>query len=76
MQVFLETERLVLRRLTADDIDNLVEVDSDPDVELGYRLRKSAWGKGLWHRGIARVDPLVVSETGCRNRRAISETHH
>ena len=107
MDVFLETERLVLRRFTTDDVDNLVELDSDPDVmhyinggkptprtevendilpaflayyerfegfgfwaaiekstgeflgwfhfrpkegegdpELGYRLRKSAWGKG------------------------------
>ena len=32
VQIFLETERLVLRRFTADDIDNLVELDSDPDV--------------------------------------------
>ncbi len=32
MQVFLETERLVLRRFTGADLDNLVELDSDPDV--------------------------------------------
>jgi len=32
VQVFLETERLVLRQFTADDADNLVELDSDPDV--------------------------------------------
>ena len=32
MQVFLETERLVLRRFTADDVDLLVELDSDPEV--------------------------------------------
>lgn len=32
MHVFLETERLILRRFTADDVDNLVELDSDPDV--------------------------------------------
>ena len=32
MQIFLETERLVLRRFTADDVENLVELDSDPDV--------------------------------------------
>jgi RimJ/RimL family protein N-acetyltransferase len=32
MQVFLETERLVLRRFTMADADNLVELDSDPDV--------------------------------------------
>ena len=109
MHVFLETERLVLRRFTENDADLLVELDSDPEVmryltggrptsraeiqnemlpgwlgyyerfagygfwaaiekssgdflgwfhfrpqpgtslgeiELGYRLRKSAWGKG------------------------------
>lgn len=32
MQIFLETERLQLRRFTDDDVDNLVELDSDPDV--------------------------------------------
>src|SRR5207247_5650526 len=32
MQIFLETERLALRRFTEDDVDNLVELDSDPDV--------------------------------------------
>ena len=32
MQIFLNTERLVLRRFTGDDIDNLVELDSDPEV--------------------------------------------
>lgn len=31
-QVLLETERLVLRRFREDDVDNLVELDSDPDV--------------------------------------------
>jgi RimJ/RimL family protein N-acetyltransferase len=109
MRVFLETERLILRRFTAADVDLLVELDSDPQVmryitggratsraeiedeilptwlsyydrypgygfwaaiekssgnflgwfhfrpkredppdepELGYRLRKSAWGQG------------------------------
>jgi RimJ/RimL family protein N-acetyltransferase len=32
MDVFLETERLVLRRFTTDDVDSLVDLDSDPDV--------------------------------------------
>ena len=32
VQVFLETERLVLRRFTTGDVDNLVGLDADPDV--------------------------------------------
>ena len=32
MEVFLETERLVLRRFTAVDVELLVELDGDPDV--------------------------------------------
>ncbi len=32
MHVFLETERVVLRRFTETDVDNLFELDSDPDV--------------------------------------------
>jgi RimJ/RimL family protein N-acetyltransferase len=32
MQVLLETERLVLRRFTEDDADNLFDLDSDPEV--------------------------------------------
>ena len=114
MQIFLETERLVLRQFTENDVDNLVELDSDPEVmrfitggrptsrqeienevlprfldyyerlpgygfwaavekstgrfvgwfhfrpaqgahpdeiELGYRLRKSAWAKGYASEG-------------------------
>ncbi|MEH0826044.1 MULTISPECIES: GNAT family N-acetyltransferase [unclassified Micromonospora] len=111
-ELLLETERLWLRRFTPDDVDNLVELDSDPEVmrfltggrptpratvrdeqlprllrqydahpglgrwaaedrgsggflgwfaldpsddgtqaELGYRLRRSAWGRGLATEG-------------------------
>jgi RimJ/RimL family protein N-acetyltransferase len=32
MQVFLETDRMVLRRFTEADVDNLVGLDSDPGV--------------------------------------------
>lgn len=32
LQVFLETERLVLRRFTAADVDDLFTLNSDPDV--------------------------------------------
>ncbi|MBC8093227.1 MAG: GNAT family N-acetyltransferase [Pseudonocardia sp.] len=32
MEIFLETERMVLRQCTADDVDRLVELHNDPDV--------------------------------------------
>ena len=32
MHVYLETERLILRRFTPDDLDDLVALDSDPAV--------------------------------------------
>ncbi len=35
MKIFLETERLILRQFTEDDADNLLELDSDPEVVRG-----------------------------------------
>jgi [ribosomal protein S5]-alanine N-acetyltransferase len=32
MNIFLETDRLILRNLTQDDVDNLVSLDSNPEV--------------------------------------------
>ena len=32
VEIFLETERLVLRQFTENDVDILVELDGDPDV--------------------------------------------
>ena len=32
MKIYLETERLVLRQFAESDVDNLFELDSDPDV--------------------------------------------
>lgn len=32
MNIFLETDRLILRNLTQDDVDDLVRLDSDPEV--------------------------------------------
>jgi hypothetical protein len=32
MHVYLRTDRLLLRRLTMDDVENLVSLDADPEV--------------------------------------------
>ncbi len=102
MDVFLETERLILRRFTAADLDILVELDADPDVmfhitggvptsreateedvlpafhfrpapghpedepELGYRLRKSAWGRGYATEGSIALIDKGFAEFGVR----------
>ncbi len=130
MQILLETERLVLRRFTEDDADNLFDLDSDPavmrfitggestsrdeienytlprflhyyerfagfgfwaaiekstgeflgwfalqppeaespdKVELGYRLRKSAWGKGYATEGSRALIRKEFAELGARS---------
>lgn len=139
MQVFLETERVILRQFTVADEDALVELDGDPEVmryltggiptaraeirdevlpaflsyyerfagygfwvavekatgdflgwfhfrpehgmpddepELGYRLRRSAWGKGygtevaraLIHKGFTELGVRrVVASTAAAN---------
>lgn len=135
MRVFLETERLLLREFTAEDVDNLVELDSDPDVmqhitggiatsreeiktetlpaflayydrgprygfwaavekstgdflgwfhfrpgqghpddepELGYRLRKSAWGQGYGAEGSRALIRKGFTEADVR--RVLAET--
>lgn len=139
MQVFLETERLVLRRFTTADVDNLVELDSDPDVmhfitggrltprgeilndflpaflgyyerfagfgfwaaiekstgeflgwfhfrppsgcsadqaELGYRLRRSAWGKGYGTEGSRALIRKGFTEFGVQRVFAKTMTIH
>jgi RimJ/RimL family protein N-acetyltransferase len=127
--IFLETERLTLRRFTMDDLDNLVALDGDPEVmhfitggrttsreeletdflpaflsyyerfdgygfwaaiekptgdflgwfhfrpppdapadepELGYRLRKTAWGKGYATEGSRALIHKGFTEFGVR----------
>jgi RimJ/RimL family protein N-acetyltransferase len=127
MDVFVETKRLVLRRFTEDDADNLVELDGDSEVmrfinggrptpreeieadvlpaflryykrfagygfwaaeektsrrfvgwfhlrpapesppgevELGYRLRRSAWGKGYATEGSHALIEKAFAELG------------
>jgi RimJ/RimL family protein N-acetyltransferase len=129
MQVFLETERLTLRRFTKADVVNLVELDSDPEVmrylnggvatprelvereilprflgyyeryagfgvwaavekaggafvgwfsfrppddsrldevELGYRLRRSAWGQGYATEGARTLIRKGFDDLGVR----------
>ena len=134
MRVFLETERLALRRFTEADVDNLFDLDSDPEVmhyinggrptprdvirdeilprflnyyerfagfgfwaaiekstgeflgwfhfrpteahlseggnpdevELGYRLRRSAWGKGYATEGSRALIREGFTEFGVR----------
>jgi RimJ/RimL family protein N-acetyltransferase len=125
---FLDTARLILRRLTEDDVDHLVQLDSDPDVmrfltggrptprevieketlprilavsqvglgfwaaiekateefigwfelrpldqegdlvegELGYRLRRHAWGRGLATEGARALVRKGFTEFGLR----------
>ncbi len=135
MQVFLETERLVLRRFTEADADDLFDLDGDPEVtrfltggkptprdeirdetlprfldyyerfagfgywaavekptgeflgwfafhppeggdpaevELGYRLRRSAWGKGYATEGSRALIRKGFADLGVR--RVVAET--
>lgn len=135
MEIFLESERLILRRFTEDDADNLFELDSDPEVvryanpggktrtyeeitdevlprflfeyekyghfghwaavekssggfigwfefrpfaedleeiELGYRLKKSAWGRGYATEGSRALVRKGFAELGVRRIVAIA----
>jgi RimJ/RimL family protein N-acetyltransferase len=129
MHVYLETDRLLLRRFTQDDVDHLVALDSDPEVlrfvtggpptpreeieqellpaflrhyergerygfwaaiekstgeflgwfhfrhlegagpddaELGYRLRRAAWGRGYGTEGARALVRKGFTELGVR----------
>jgi len=135
VDLFLETERLRLRRFTDDDVENLVELDGDPavmkfinggrptpraeiedevlpaflgyyerfegygfwavvekstgrflgwfhfrpakgappgEIELGYRLRRSAWGKGYATEGSRALIEKGFVELGVE--RVVAET--
>jgi RimJ/RimL family protein N-acetyltransferase len=57
LNIFLETERLLLRRLTHDDVDNLVTLDSDPEV-----MRYITGGATTPRETVERVDlPAFMS---------------
>ena len=128
MEIYLETERLILRRFTQDDLANLYDLDSDPEVmryinggkppdyyaikerflsewlscyekhpgfgywaaiekatgdfigwfhfrpaqdgsdeiDLGYRLKRSAWGKGYAMEGSRALIRKGFRELGVR----------
>ena len=135
MRVYLDTARLILRQFTADDVDNLVDLDGDPavmryitggrptprdeirddilpaflsyderdegfgfwaaiekstgdflgwfhlrppaggdpdNVELGYRLRRAAWGRGYATEGLRAIIRKGFGELGVR--RVFAET--
>jgi RimJ/RimL family protein N-acetyltransferase len=139
MQVFLKTDRLFLRRFTEADVDNLVDLDGDPDVmrfltggiptprdvvqnkilprflwyyerfdgygfwaaieqttgdflgwfhfrpaegaspgevELGYRLRKAAWGKGYGTEGSRALIRRGFTELGVQRVVASTFEHN
>lgn len=139
VEIFLKTERMVMRRLTTADVDNLATLDSDPEVmrylsgsrptpratienevlprllsyydrydsygywaavdkesgeflgwfclrpkdtddvlepELGYRLRKAAWGKGLATEGSRALISKAFNELGARRVYAETMTVH
>lgn len=136
MHVYLTTERMVLRRFTADDLDLLLELDGDPAVkryidgglpvdraetqemldwwlgyytrgdaygfwaaidrssheflgwfhlrpgetdapdepELGYRLRRTAWGQGLATEGSRALIDRAFTEFGATRVHASTMT--
>ena len=139
MRIFLETERLILRRFTEDDVENLVELDSDPEVmrylnggiatprevveqqilqrflsyyerydgfgvwaaierssgafigwfsfrphdesrpdeaEVGYRLRRSAWGRGYATEGAQALIRKGFTELGVQRVTANTYEHN
>jgi RimJ/RimL family protein N-acetyltransferase len=75
----IETERLVLRELTADDVDGLLEIFGDPAAMWAYpstkdRAQTEAWirwamdsyarnGWGLW-AVVRRADGRFLGDTG------------
>jgi RimJ/RimL family protein N-acetyltransferase len=61
MIIYLETERLILRRLTVDDADHLLELDSDPDVVRFTHTQPPADSRDVRERVLPRL--LAYYET-------------
>lgn len=57
MEIFLETDRLLLRRFTPGDVDALYDLDGDPDVirftDLGGRSPYNAYRDRILPRNLA-----------------------
>ncbi|WP_034092015.1 hypothetical protein [Streptacidiphilus albus] len=51
MDTYLETERLALRRFTADDADLLIELDSDPARPAARSTAGTGRRPGPWWLG-------------------------
>jgi RimJ/RimL family protein N-acetyltransferase len=66
MIVVLETARVLLRRFTEDDVDNLFDVDSDPDV-----MRFLTGGKPT-RRDVIRDETLPASSATTNVSRAMA----
>jgi RimJ/RimL family protein N-acetyltransferase len=64
VEVFLRTKRMVLRRFTAGDLDNLVELDSDPAV-----MRYLTNGRPTPYEVVRdQVLPRILAERGRSSR--------
>jgi RimJ/RimL family protein N-acetyltransferase len=63
MTVTLETERLLLREFTADDVDLIVELDADPEVRRYVdRPEPTTWEQAA--EGISRFHDFYAQSSG------------
>jgi [ribosomal protein S5]-alanine N-acetyltransferase len=69
MKIFLETERLILRQFTENDADNLLELNSDPEVvrftpdagnEQSSYLKPSSLLPSAWLLSVAETLPSAL----------------
>jgi RimJ/RimL family protein N-acetyltransferase len=61
MHVFLDTDRLVLRRFTDADVDNLVELDSDSEVMRFLTNGRPTTREAIEHETL----PLIIGTYKC-----------
>lgn len=62
----LRTGRLLLRGWSTGDRDVFAELNTDPVVEVGWRLKRSAWGHGYASEAARAVLALGFEEFGLR----------